>query len=207
MTAHLLTFVLSALTSFSTGSGYYEVGSEVADFELKNVDGTLVSLSDYPEAKGFVVVFTCNHCPYAVAYQDRIIALDQEYKAKGYPVIAISSTNAEKDPRDSYENMVIRAREKNYTFPYLYDENQEVLMKFGAQATPTAYLLTRNRQQELEVKYIGAIDDNYQDAQAVKVRYLENALDAVMSGNDPQPSFTKAIGCSISYNDSPVTMR
>lgn len=206
MTVHFLTIVLSALVSLSNGSGFYEVGSKVADFELKNVDGNMVSLSDFPEAKGFVVIFTCNHCPYAQAYQDRIIALDQAYKSRGYPVIAISSTNAEKDQRDSYENMVIRAKEKGYTFPYLYDAEQEVLSKFGAQATPTVFVLNKNRQQELEVKYIGAIDDNYQNPDAVKVRYVENALDALLSGSDPQPSFTKAIGCSISYNESPSAM-
>jgi len=207
MTAIFISLILSVLAPVSEHSGFYEVGSSVSDFSLKNVDGTLVSLSDFPDAKGFVVVFTCNHCPYAQAYQDRIIELDRAYKQKGYPVIAISSTNAERDPRDSYENMVIRAQEKKYSFPYLYDKNQDVLMKFGAQATPTVYVLQKDRQQGLEVKCIGAIDDNYQDPSAVKTKYVENALDALLSGNDPQPSFTKAIGCSISYNENASAMR
>ena len=207
MAAIFITLILSVLTPVSEHSGFYEVGSNVSDFSLKNVDGTLVSLSDFPDAKGFVVIFTCNHCPYAQAYQDRIIDLDKTYKQKGYPVIAISSTNAQLDPRDSYENMVIRAEEKGYTFPYLYDKDQDVLMKFGAQATPTVYVLQKNRQQGVEVKYIGAIDDNYQNPQAVQTKYVENALDALLSGSDPQPSFTKAIGCGITYNENPSAMR
>ena len=207
MATVFITLILSVLVPVSEHSGFYEVGSNVSDFSLKNVDGTMVSLSDFPDAKGFVVIFTCNHCPYAQTYQDRIIALDKAYKQKGYPVIAISSTNAERDPRDSYENMVVRAREKKYTFPYLYDKNQDVLMKFGAQATPTVFILQKNRQLGMEVKYIGAIDDNYQDPAAVKTKYVENALDALLSGNDPQPSFTKTIGCSISYNDNQSAMR
>ncbi len=93
-----------------------------ADFKLKNVDGKMVSLSDYRDAKGFIVIFTCNPCPYAVAYEDRIIDLDKEFKPKGYPVIAVNPNSVAASPEDSFEKMVIRAKEKGFTYPYLFDE-------------------------------------------------------------------------------------
>jgi peroxiredoxin len=174
----------------------YKVGDKASDFKLKNVDGKMVSLKDYPQAKGFVVVFTCNHCPYAKAYQDRIIAIDKKYKAKGYPVIAINSNDPELSPEDSYDEMVVRAKEKAYTFPYLFDETQDVYRTYGAQKTPHTYLLQKEGNN-LIVRYIGAIDDNYQDETKITQSYLSGALDAVLAGRTPEPSTTKAIGCGI----------
>ena len=121
----------------------YNVGDKASDFKLKNVDGKYVSLGDYKEAKGYTVIFTCNHCPYAIAYQDRIIELDKKYKELGYPVIAINSNDPEIAPDDSYDKMIIRAKEKKYTFPYLFDETQEVYRKYGAKRTPHVYLLQK----------------------------------------------------------------
>jgi peroxiredoxin len=187
----LNTFLFSAL------GGGYNVGDQAADFKLKNVDGKFVSLSDYPNAKGFIVIFTCNHCPFAQAYQDRIIALDKEYKTKGYPVIAINPNDPSLVPDDSYQAMQVRAREKGYTFPYLIDETQEVYKTYGASHTPHVFLLKKEANGKLVVKYIGAIDDNYQDASAVTQNYVKNAVDNLIAGKDPDPNFTKAIGCSI----------
>ena len=178
---------------FSQG---YNVGDKASDFKLKNVDGKSVSLSDYPDAKGFTIIFTCNHCPYAIAYQDRIIELDKKYKALGYPVIAINPNDPEINPEDSYEKMIVRAKEKGFTFPYLFDETQEVYRKYGAKRTPHVYVVEK-RGSDLVVQYIGAIDDNYQDASKVTAPYLANALDALLAGKTPDPNFTKAIGCSI----------
>jgi len=178
------------------GEGY-KVGDQAADFKLKNVDGNLVSLSDFTQTKGFVVVFTCNNCPYAKAYQDRIIAIDKEYKPKGFPVIAINPNDPAVEPGDSYEAMVIRAKEKGYSFPYLFDEKHEVFRMYGATRTPHVFVLKKNNKGELIVSYIGAIDDNHQDATAVKQPYLENAIDALLSNKKPEPNFTKAIGCSV----------
>jgi peroxiredoxin len=175
----------------------YKVGDKAADFKLKNVDGRFVSLANYPKAKGFVVVFTCNNCPYAKAYQDRILAIDKEYREKGFPVIAINPNDPTVEPGDSYEAMVVRAREKAYTFPYLYDDQHEVFRKYGATRTPHFFILEKNDQGELIVRYIGAMDDNYQDAGAVKQRYVENALDALLGNQEPEPNFTKAIGCGV----------
>lgn len=193
---------LLLIASFLLASGLYagegyKVGDKAASFKLKNTDGKMVSLSDFSDAKGFVVVFTCNHCPYAKAYQDRLIEIDKQYKKKGYPVIAVNPNDPEVEPGDSYEAMVTRAHEKGYTFPYLFDEKQEVNKNYGATKTPHVFLLQKNNKSELIVKYIGAIDDNYQDASAVKTSYLKDALESLLNGNDPQPNFTKAIGCSV----------
>ncbi len=175
----------------------YKVGDQAADFKLKNVDGKTVSLSDYPNAKGFIVVFTCNNCPYARAYQDRIIALDKKYKAQGYPVIAINPNDPAVEPADSYDAMVAKAKDKGYTFPYLFDPQHVVYKSYGATNTPHAFVLNKDGQGKLVVKYIGAIDDNYQDASAVKKPYLENAVKALLTGKEPEPNMTKAIGCGV----------
>src|ERR1035437_9803106 len=122
-------FLLAIVSMFAQG---YNVGNKASDFKLKNVDGKFVTLKDYSQAKGFVVVFTCNHCPYAKAYQDRITELDKKYKPLGYPVIAINSDDPQYDAQDSYDGMVKVAKENGYTFPYLLDENQDVCKKYGA---------------------------------------------------------------------------
>lgn len=183
------------IVSFSLAAGY-KVGDKAEDFKLKSVKGEYVSLSDYSDAKGFIVVFTCNGCPYAKAYQDRIIELDGKYKSKGYPVVAINPNDTDLKPEDNLEGMKKRAKEKDFTFAYLKDDTQEVYRTYGATRTPHIYVLTKSGD-DLLVAYIGAIDDNYQDASAVKETYLASALDALLEGDQPDPSFTKAIGCSI----------
>jgi peroxiredoxin len=175
----------------------YKVGDQAADFKLKNVDGKTVSLADFPNAKGFIVVFTCNNCPYAKAYQDRIISLDKKYKTQGYPVIAINPNDPAVEPADSYDAMKAKAKDKGYTFPYLFDPQHVVYKSYGATNTPHAFVLNKDGKGNLVVKYIGAIDDNYQDASAVKKPYLENAVKALLLGKDPETSMTKAIGCGV----------
>ncbi|MBO0342772.1 thioredoxin family protein [Flagellimonas profundi] len=174
----------------------YKVGDMAADFSLKNVDGTMVSLSDFNTAKGFLVIFTCNTCPYAQAYEDRIIALDAKYKPKGVPVIAINPNNPSAKPGDSFAKMKERAAEKGFTFPYLLDEGQNVYPQYGATRTPHVFLLEKTVSGN-RVKYIGAIDDNYQDASQVDETFVENAVDAMLAGNEINPKTTKAIGCGI----------
>jgi peroxiredoxin len=192
----MIMFSISMLTMPTVYAQGYNVGDAASDFKLKNVDGKFVSMADYPDTKGFIIIFTCNHCPYAKAYQDRIIQIDKKYKPLGYPVIAISPNDPEIVPEDSFENMVIVAKEKGFTFPYLFDGTQEVYRKYGAKRTPHVYLLQKE-QGGLIVRYIGAIDDNYEDATQVKTPYLANALDALLAGKAPDLTFTKAIGCSI----------
>ncbi|HIB36125.1 thioredoxin family protein [Mesonia sp.] len=174
----------------------YEVGDVATDFKLKNIDGKQVSLSDYSTAKGFIVVFTTNHCPYAKAYESRIVALDKKYKTKGYPVIAINPNNPDKNKQDSFENMKLRAKQKGFTFPYLLDEGQKIYPQYGATKTPHVYILEKENK-ELIVKYIGAIDDNYQDVNAVEEKFVENAIDELLAGEEVSVKTTKAIGCSI----------
>lgn len=169
------------------------IGDKAPDFALKNVEGTIVSLSDYESEKGLVVVFTCNHCPYAVLYEDRIIDLHNKYAAKGFPVVAINPNDPEVQPQDSFEKMRERAEEKNFPFHYLLDENQKIYPQYGATRTPHFFLL----DQERKVRYIGALDDNPKDAALVEDTFLENAMQAVIDGKTPNPSLTKAIGCTI----------
>jgi len=172
----------------------YKIGDEARDFKLKGVDGAMVSLSDYPDAEGFIVIFTCNHCPYSKAYEDRIIDLNTKYKEKGFPVIAINPNDPEMQPEDSFEEMVIRAEEKEFNFPYLVDDGT-VYKDYGATRTPHTYLL-KKEDNKYVVAYIGAIDDSRKE-QEVKEKYLENAIDAVIKGKNPDPDFTKAVGCGI----------
>lgn len=190
--------LIAALTSFglkAPESGY-KVGDTATDFKLKNTDGKMVSLSQYKEAKGFIVVFTCNTCPYSVAYEDRIIALDKKYKVEGYPVIAINPSNPEKSKGDSFDEMVIRARKKGFTFPYLLDEGQKIYPVYGAMKTPHVYILNKE-SNALKVAYIGAIDNNYSDAAAATEKYAENAVEALLNKKTVNPNTTKAIGCGI----------
>jgi peroxiredoxin len=174
----------------------YGIGDAATDFLLKNIDGDRISLKDYKDAKGFVIIFTCNHCPYSVAYEDRIIALDKKYKNLGYPVIAINPNNPKEYPTDSFEFMKVRAREKGFSFPYLLDEGQKIYPQYGATKTPHVFLLQKEGEENI-VKYIGAIDDNYQDATAVKNNYLENALQSLLSGKAIHVTESVAIGCRI----------
>jgi peroxiredoxin len=193
---HSIIVLLTSLLVSNLSAQGYKVGDLASDFKLENVDHKFYSFKDFPNAKGFIVIFTCNHCPYAQAYQDRIIEIDNKYKPLGYPVIAINPNDPDLEPEDSFDNMVKRSKEKGYTFPYLFDNGQNVYRQYGASKTPHVYLLQRSGDN-LIVKYIGAIDDNYKDASMVKQSYLKDAVDAVLLGKQPNPSITKAIGCSI----------
>ena len=197
-TIALAAMTMIVLTAFTTTPTGYNVGDKAADFKLKNVDGKMVSLADYPNAKGFIVVFTCNHCPFAQAYEERIMELDKKYTAKGYPVIAINPNDKEIVPDDSFEAMQERAKDKKYSFAYLYDESQAVAKSFGATRTPHIYILKKEKK-ELVVKYIGAIDDNTDDPSAVKTKYVENAIAELTSGKEVTQNFTKAVGCTIKW--------
>lgn len=191
----VLTLTLSAFT-VTIDEGGYKIGDIATDFSLENIDGKMVSLSDFKDAKGFIVVFTCNTCPYAVAYEDRVEALNKKYADKGYPVVAIMPNNTDVKPGDSMEEMKARAKAKGFTFPYLMDKGQKIYPQYGATKTPQVYLLEKTKKGNV-VKYIGAIDDNYKDASAVKTKYVENAVDALLKGKEIEVKETRAIGCTI----------
>lgn len=193
----VLALVLVA-SAFSTtiGDKGYEIGDIATDFKLENIDGKMVSLADYNDAKGYIVIFTCNTCPYAVLYEDRIVELDKKYASKGFPVIAIMPNNTDVKPGDNMTAMKARAASKGFTFPYLMDKGQKIYPQYGATKTPHVYVLEKTKKGN-EVKYIGAIDDNYKDAASVNTKYVESAVDALLAGNEVSETKTRAIGCSI----------
>ncbi len=192
----LLVTVIGFTTAFTlkTDKSGYNVGDKVEDFSLKNIDDKMVSLSDFDEAKGFVIIFTCNTCPYSVANEDRIIALDKKYKSKGFPVIAINPNDPSVVSGDSFEKMKVRAKEKGFSFPYLFDDGQKVYPKFGATKTPHIYIVSKST---MKVEYIGALDNSSRNPDAVTEKYVENALEALLNGKKVEKTRTKAIGCSI----------
>ncbi|MDO9153541.1 MAG: thioredoxin family protein [Paludibacter sp.] len=193
--------VLALSTQFnvyaqSTEKTGYKPGDVAIDFKLKNIDGKTVSLSDYSQVKGFIVVFTCNSCPYAIAYEDRIVALDKKYTPKGFHVIAINPNDPAAQPKDSYEAMQVRAKEKAFTFPYLFDDGQKIYPQYGATKTPHVFVLNKEKGKNV-VRYIGAIDNNYADANDVTEKFVENAVDALLAQKAVKQPITAAIGCSI----------
>ncbi|MFN8236755.1 MAG: thioredoxin family protein [Chitinophagales bacterium] len=194
----LAVVAVMGLAFYSVASDGYSIDSSVADFKLKNIDGKIVSLSDYPAAKGFIITFTCNHCPYAKAYEDRIVALNKKYAVKGYPVIAINPNDAVQYPEDNFDNMKLRAEEKKFTFPYLVDETQEIAKTFGAIKTPHIYVVQKEGKN-IKVKYIGAIDDNWENPEIVNQKYVEDAVNALLNNKEVVVKTTKAIGCSIKW--------
>ena len=197
-TSILLTVVISAvsiLTNASFEDKGYKVGDKASDFNLKNVDGKMVSMKSYKNAKGFIIIFTCNTCPYAVANENRIIALHKKYESKGFPVIAINPNDKGKQPGDSFDKMQKRAKEKSFPFAYVYDESQEVASAYGATKTPHVYLLDK----DMMVKYIGAIDDSPKEESGVSKKYLEEAIDALLAGKEVPNKSTVAIGCTIKW--------
>jgi peroxiredoxin len=193
-----LLLIAGAGLAFKPAGAGYKVGDIATDFKLKNVNGKMVSLADYKTAKGYIVVFTCNHCPYAKAYEARIMALDKMYAPKGYPVIAISPNDPVEEPQDSYANMQKRAADRNYTFPYLLDETQDITRAYGANATPHVYVLQKTASGNL-VQYIGAIDDDTEGTNPNHINYVQNAVNALLAGSKPPITSTKAIGCSIKW--------
>jgi peroxiredoxin len=195
----LLGVGLMLSSAFASG---YDVSNKTKPFQLKNIDGNMLSLEQMTEnQKGAIVVFTCNHCPFAKAYEDRIIALDKLFKTQGYPVIAINSNDAVKYPDDSFENMQIRAAQKGFTFPYLVDETQEIAKEYGATKTPQVFVLQKDKK-DFVLRYVGAIDDNDQNPAQVKEKYVEMAIGNLLKGERVQISTTKAIGCTIKWKKS-----
>lgn len=170
----------------------------VRDFKLKNVDGQYVALKNYPEAKGFMIVFTCNHCPFAQLYPPRLNALNEKYGKLGVPLIAISSTDTITYEEDAYPKMVEKARREGFNFPYLFDGKQKVAKNFNAQKTPHAYVIWKEKGKWV-VKYSGAIDDNGAEPEKVGIQYLANAVDLLLAGKPVQEKETKSIGCQIIF--------
>ena len=168
------------------------------DFALKNVDGKTISLNNYPDAKGVIIIFTCNHCPFAKLYPKRLNQLNKKYALLGIPLIAISSTDTIMYAEDCYDKMVAKAKSGKYNFPYLYDSSQSVARNYHAERTPQAFILWKENGN-LVIKYDGAIDDNGAEPDLVKENYIANALDELLKGNQVSVSSTKSIGCKINF--------
>jgi len=197
MKSFLVIIVLIIATAFTINPDKgYQVGDDAADFKLENIDGKMVSMANYSEAKGFIIIFTCNTCPYSVANEDRIIALDKKYKAKGYPVIAINPNDPKAIEGDDMADMKVRAEEKGFTFPYLVDKGQKVYPLYGATKTPHVYVIRKEGAKNI-VEYIGAIDDSSRNPDTVTKKFVENAVDNLLAGKKPEVTYTRAIGCSI----------
>lgn len=196
--AFALVVTLLTIAGFTQPKAGYQVGDKVMNFKLKNVDGKTVSLDDNSSVKGYIVVFTCNTCPVAQAYEDRIIELDKKYASQGYPVIAINANDAALSSGDSFEEMKKRAARKSYGFVYLTDETQEVAKTYGARNTPTVFVVKRSGNGYM-LAYMGAIDNNTQDAASATEKYVQNAVDALLKDMTVSVPTTKAIGCGIKW--------
>lgn len=189
---------LAAASPLKSG---YDIGDAVAEFKLKNVTGKMVSLSDYQNSKGLIVVFDCNTCPYSKAYNERIMALHKKYAPQGFPLVAIQPNDPAQSPGDSFEEMIKQAEKKRYDFPYLLDESQVVSRAFGATNTPHVFVL-KNDGGTFKVAYIGAIDDSSRDAAGAKKKYVEDAVEALLKGQEVPTLRTKAVGCSIKWKNA-----
>ena len=173
-----------------------EPGDNAPDFNLKNVDGKMVSPDDYPDAKGFIVAFTSNTCPYAKKYENRLIALDKKFAPRGYPVIAINPNPPALSSGDSYKEMQKKSKTKGFSFPYLFDEGQKVTNQYGARVTPHIFLLNKEGSH-YKVVYTGAIDNDTHNINPWKKLYVEDAINSLEAGEKIKTSSTKAIGCTV----------
>jgi len=171
-----------------------KIGDKAIDFTLTGTDDVKHSFNDYPN-KHRVVIFSCNHCPYVRAWEDRMVAIQTDYVSKRVQLIAVNSNDAIKYPEDSFENMKVRAKEKHFNFPYLLDGDQKIARLYGAQRTPEAFLF----DEQSALRYHGAIDDNYDDPRAVRRQYLRDAIDAVLSGSKPPIAETQPVGCTVKW--------
>jgi peroxiredoxin len=172
-----------------------QIGQSAPDFNLPGVDGRSYRLADFTDAKLLVVVFSCNHCPYVIGSEDRMIQFHKDYAPRGVAMVAINSNESENHPTDSFEHMVQRAKEKQFPFPYLRDENQQVALAYGALRTPHYYLFDEQRK----LRYTGRMDDNPRTPGAEKTHELRDAVDALLAGKEPPVKLTNPIGCNVKW--------
>ncbi len=173
-----------------------KIGQKAPDFTLPGVDGTDHSLAALLAShKAVAVIFSCNHCPYVRAWEERMIAIQRDYAARGVTLVAIGSNDATRYPDDDFAHMKERAEEQGFNFLYLRDETQEIARAYGATHTPHVFLL----DAQGVLRYQGAIDDNYEDPGSVEFAFLRDALDAVLAGKTPKVAVTDAVGCTIKW--------
>ena len=194
----LMSTLLFVVFGFIAPMKGLQPGNKAMVFKLKNTDGKPVILGDDATAKGYIVVFTCNTCPVAQAYEQRVIDLNKQFSSKGYPVIAINANDGTLSPGDNFEAMQKRSADKKYKFPYLTDETQDVAKTYGATHTPTVFVVQKEGEDFI-VRYVGAIDNNAQDGQQATEKYVESAVKALLDGKPVATATAKAIGCGIKW--------
>ena len=171
-------------------------GQNAPDFKLENIDNKEVSFRNFTDAKGYIIVFTCNTCPYAKAYEQRIIELNDKYASAGFPVIAINPNDPEVSRGDSFDKMKDVAKSKHYTFPYLFDEGQVATNAYGARNTPHVFVVAKTNGGNI-VQYTGAIDNDPEDSNPNKIKYVEEVINSLNKNEKPSYTVTKAIGCTV----------
>ena len=176
-----------------------QIGQPAPDFNLPGVDGKKYSLANFKDAKLLVVVFSCNHCPYVIGSEDRIIRFAKDYAGRGVKLVAINSNETVKHPGDSFENMVARAKEKKFPFPYLRDESQETALAYGASRTPHFYVFDAQRT----LRYTGRMDDNPRTEALAKTHELRDAVDALLAGKKPPIEQMNPLGCNVKWKGKP----
>jgi peroxiredoxin len=172
-----------------------EIGERAPDFLLPAADGQEYSLQSFKDKQVIAVIFTCNHCPYVQAYEDRLVQLQRDFADKQVQLVAINSNDSAGYPEDSFDNMIRRAKEKNFNFPYLRDKTQRVALSYGAEYTPQAFVLNGKHH----VRYIGRIDDNWQHPEKVHIHNLHDAIQATLAHRPIENPITHAIGCTIKW--------
>jgi peroxiredoxin len=170
------------------------LGTQAPTFDLPGVDGRNHTLAEYADAPALALVQSCNHCPYVQAWEGRMIELQREYGPRGFRLVAVNSNDAAAYPEDSFPEMRSRAERQGFNFDYLYDEEQSIARALAAERTPEVFLFDRDRK----LVYHGAIDDS-RDDRTVSARYLRDALEAVLGGDDPPVSETPPVGCSVKW--------
>ncbi len=183
--------------NFLYDDGQLSIGQPAPDFDLPGVDGRNHSLDEYRgKVKGLVVIFTCNHCPYVIKTENRMVALGNEYMSKGIGFALICANDVVNYPQDSFANMKRRSEQKGFPFPYLQNEDQEVARAYGAQVTPHVFLFGG----DLKLRYRGAIDDNMDNVNRPTVNYLKDAIESLLAGeSNIETAKTKAVGCSVKW--------
>lgn len=170
-------------------------GDQAPDFSLPATDGRVYSLDSFAGQPVLVVIFSCNHCPYVQAYEGRLVDIQRDYRERGVRLVAINANDDVHYPEDSFEQMRIRAQDGGFNFPYLRDASQDVARAYGATHTPQLFVFDGQRR----LRYTGKVDDNWQRPEAVRRRYLRDALDALLDGRAPAEPSTQAIGCTIKW--------
>lgn len=189
--------LVALAVSSAEAAGPLAIGATIpmTDVAMKNVDGTEINLKSIMQPAGTLVIFTCNHCPFAKRWEKRIVELGNTYATQGIGVVAINANDPKAYPDDSFEAMQVRAKEKEMEFPYVVDATSNVARAFGATKTPEAFLFDKNGK----LVYHGAIDDNGEEPAKVENAYLKLALEAVVAGQKVAISETKSIGCGIKF--------